>query len=210
MSIKLDFGRLKRIKYGHAFLVLEQNDKERLAQYPELLDRIENSLHFASQIAGKYEKPLRGGFLRAALTELVSLEDVQKDVLKRPGSSPISPHKLTCSGHPMLCVVRELRNLEIHISSSSINREKRNLFWGNVDEPENADAVCWSICWIDNLSPTKFQDLNNFKQYDETEIEKALCWFEEEQRHWGIVEIVFRAITEYARELADFLATSNN
>ncbi len=206
MPIKLDLERLKPIDRGHVRLILEQNDKERLAQFPELLDRIENSLYFVSQIAGNHEERLRGGFLRAALTELASLEDVQK----RQNSDPIRSHMLTCSRHPLLCVVRELRNLEIHISSSSINHEKRNLFWGNVDGPANADAVCWSIYWIDNLSFEKFQRLRHVERYDKSDLEKALSWFDDVQRDWGISEIVFRAITEYARELSDLLATSNN
>ena len=206
MSISLDFGRLEPIDQGHVFLVLEQNDKERLAQFPELLHRIENSLYFVNQIAGNYEERLRGGFLRAALTEVASLEDVQK----RQNSKPIRSHMLTRSRHPLLCVVRELRNLEIHISSSSINHEKRNSFWGNVDEPANADAVCWSIYWIDNLSFERFQRLRYVNRYDKSDLEKALSWFDDVQRHWGISEIVFRAITEYARELSDLLATSNN
>ncbi len=205
MTISIDFNNLTAIDRGHVFLSLEDSIKESLGVWPEFLDRIENSLEFIHRIGGEYKDRFRCGLIRAALTELVSIEDIQKKLIHNRIVG--HKHRLNTSRQPLLCVVRELRNIEIHISSATLADEKRQLLWGNIDNPREATPVKWTIRWIDNLSIRDFEQLRYFENYNRDEFDRALRWFDDNQRKWGIEEVMFRAISLYAHEIAHHLAT---
>ena len=196
----LDLQQLVRIDRGHVFLRLDEDVENGLHIFPEVRDRLLNALHFCGHIESDTENRLRGGYLRAALAELVSVEDALYR-LQRRNALPGEVRRLNHSSNPLLHIVRELRNLGIHLRSSTLDSEKRELLWGHVDRPEDATQVSWTLWWLDDLSLQAFEELNNFKRYDRTAFAKALAWFDEAQRQWGISELVLRAIKEYAREL---------
>ena len=207
MTISVDFNNPIVIDRGHVFLTLDDNIKESLGVWPEILDRVENSLDFIRRIDGEDKDRLRCGLIRAALAELVSIEDIQKKT--ENGIIDGHTHKLNTSRKPLLCVVRELRNVEFHISSVVLADEKRKFEWGHIDSPEEATTVNWTISWIDNLSIGNFEQLRFFsKNYHRGEFVRALSWFNDNQRKWGIVEVMFQAISIYAREIADRLAAA--
>jgi hypothetical protein len=181
------------IDRGYVFFALDDTVRDQLSKYPQLLDRIQNSITFL--VTPHRDDRFHGALLRASLTELVSTEDVQR-WLGLPAC------RLNDSGSPLLSVSRELRNLEVHLSSSTITGEKRDLLWGNADDPENARPVNWEITWIDDLDISKFEKLRGFdKKYDRNEFKQALDWFDDVQKEWGIEEIVRRAIHEFAKKL---------
>ena len=201
MNIQINLSLLKPINCGHVFLTIADGIIEPLQSYPEILDRLTNSLAFVRRISGNYEDRFRCGLIRAALTELISVEDVQKTLVKN-GSLFGKGRKMNDSGHPLLCIVRELRNLEIHLSSAKVNSNKKNFLWGNADNPAGATPVHWSIYYVDNLSLHQFQQLKNYRHYDSNQFASALKWFDQAQRCWGISEMLFRAISLFSDELA--------
>ena len=158
MTISMDFNNLTTIDRGHVFLTLEDSIKKSLGGEPEILDRIENSLEFIRKIGGanRNEDRFQCALIRAALTELVSIEDIQRTR---------DNHRPNTSRHPLLCVVRELRNVQIHVLSAIIDDEKRRLCWGDFANPEEATAVNWTIRWIDNISIGDFEHLWKRKKY---------------------------------------------
>ena len=201
MTISMDFNNLTTIDRGHVFLTLEDSIKKSLGGEPEILDRIENSLEFIRKIGGanRNEDRFQCALIRAALTELVSIEDIQRTR---------DNHRPNTSRHPLLCVVRELRNVQIHVLSAIIDDEKRRLCWGDFANPEEATAVNWTIRWIDNISIGDFEHLWKRKKYTRDDFVQALSWFDDNQRNWGIEEVLFRAISQYGREMANHLATA--
>jgi hypothetical protein len=196
----LDLQQLVRVDRGHVFLRLDKDVEDGLRIFPEVRDRLLNALYFCGCIESDTENRLRSGYLRAALAELVSVEDTLYR-LQRRNELPGGVRRLNHSSNPLLHIVRELRNLEIHLRSSTLDSEKRELLWGHVDRPEDATPVSWTIWWLDDLDLQAFEALYNFKRYDRAAFAKALAWFDEAQRQWGISELVLRAIKEYAREL---------
>lgn len=203
MTWDIDLAKAPNIGRGHVFLQLDTQHEQALVSHWELLDRIKNSLSFTRQIDGEHAPAFRAALIRATLAELVSLEDVQKTLLAA-GRLMHDPLRLNASGNPLLCITRELRNVEIHLSSSEIASEKRDLLWGNAESPAEATPVNWSICWIDNIELSTFQRLNNYKFYDSVNFEKALAWFDSAQREWGITEILYRTTCTYASDLVDY------
>ena len=199
MTISMDFNNLSTIDRGHVVLTLDDSIKESLGVRPEILDRIENSLEFISKIGGDNKDRFRCGLIRAALSELFSIEDIQQTRHK---------HRLNTSRQPLLCVVRELRNVQIHLSSAILDDEKRQILWGDIANPEEATAGKRAIRWIDNISIGDFEQLRYFPNYNLDDFVQALRWFDDNQRKWGIVEVLFRAISQYGREMADHLATA--
>lgn len=197
---RIHLAHAPTIDRGHVFLQLEDTVAQQLLEWPELHNRIDNSLRFACMVAGDHENFFRGALVRATLTELVSLEDVQR-ALHSAQKLKRNAVKLNSSGNPLLCVARELRNLEVHISTSTIAHERRDLLWGHPDNPDEARKVNWAVHWIDNLHLNAFKQLRFFSKYEQSEFDAALSWFDQSQRSWGIVELLYRCISIYAGEL---------
>lgn len=199
--INIDLSRAPLIDRGHVFLQLEPATATALAKLPAINDRIDNALRFASMIGGDHEDRFRCALIRGTLTELVSVEDVQRGLVD-DGRWKAPIVKLSSSGSPLLCIARELRNVEVHLGSSTVAHERRDLRWGDPDNPNDATNVKWSIRWIDNLNLSTFKKLKFYSNYNEREFEAALKWFDVAQRAWGITEILYRSISAYADELA--------
>lgn len=198
---KIDLDLLKPIDHGHMFFRVSDQVENTLRKKPAILDRVFNALEFSRLISGDHEECFRGGLVRAALTELVSIEDVHAS-LRSTGALSSPRRMLWSTGDPLLCLVREIRNLEVHVSTASLSSERRDLLWGNKDNPGTATPVNHAIHFIDNLSLASFQDLRNYSKYDPVEFCAALKWFDEIQHDWGISEILYLAITRFADELA--------
>jgi hypothetical protein len=199
--IHLDVCRAPAIDRGHAFLQLEPATANVLQKWPEIHVRLNNALRFACMISGDHQDTFRCALIRATLTELVSVEDVQRFLISEKRWMEPSV-KLDSSRHPLLCIARELRNVEVHVSSSTIAQERRNLLWGRPDAPDEALDVNCAVQWIDNLDLNAFKKLKYFSRYDESAFDAALKWFNLAQRDWGIVELLYRAISIYGNELA--------
>jgi hypothetical protein len=206
----LNLQQLVQVDRGHVFLRLDKDVEDGLRIFPEVRDRLLNTLYFYGCIESDTENRLRGGYLRAALAELVSVEDTLYR-LQRRNELRGEVRRLNHSSNSLLHIVRELRNLEIHLRSSTLDSEKRELLWGHVEKPEDATPVSWTIWWLDDLDLQAFEELNNFKRYDRAAFAKALASFDQAQRQWGISELVLRAIKEYARELYEsYIGAANH
>ncbi len=77
------------------------------------------------------QQDLREGFFRAALTELVSIEDILHLDLSALGISKPSL-KLNHTTNPLLHLFRELRNHEIHLQHNSLSAKDKDVLWGNI------------------------------------------------------------------------------
>lgn len=202
-KIKMDESRLVPFASGHVFLALEGDVKEALSPFPGLLDRIQNAVEFAVSVGGEKEPRWHAAMVRGALAELVSIEDLQRE-MRSAGelSSPVV--RMDAGDEPILCVARELRHLEMHLVPSVVIHEKRKFLWGSAD-PAGGREVEVPVHFIKDLSVERFVPLRNFSRYDGRSFKRAVCWFDDMQKQWGISECLFRAAATYARLLASCL-----
>ena len=142
---------------------------------------------------------LREGFLRAALAEFVSMEETLIRDLDNTNSTKTAI-KINNSSNPLLHILRELRNLEIHLNSSTLSAEQRDFMWKPFGEERNVTTNVW---YIDNLQPSDFLQLRNARNYNLTELEMCINRFLAEQKEWGIQEMIIRGVNSYSEEIID-------
>lgn len=200
----LDFSQLKRIDHCSIFVRLPGDIEDLLeSTLPETSARLEGAVNFCWHISGSTETLFAGesrttrrreSFLRASLAEFISIEEtLQRDLPALDEKLP--PFKLTDSSNPLLHLMRELRNLEIHLSSSKLVSSKIPvLFAGKEKEITN-----WIIS---DLTTQKFEKLRNAKKYRPEDILQMIEWFNEAQLDWGVTDLLFRSICEVAEMLA--------
>ena len=204
---QINLNLLETVDRAHVYLAIPDEVKDSLKGYPEILDRVLNSLEFLCRIDGDYHDRFRCALIRAALTELVSIEDVQ-DTLVNKGNWA-KKCMINDSGNPLLCVVRELRHYGIHISSMAVDMEKKDFMWGDFQKPSQATPVFGkNIYYVNNIFLCEFKKLKNYKTYDGKQLECALDWFNQTQKEWGITEMLYRAILLFSCELASTLPSS--
>jgi len=196
--VPIDLSRLTDIDRAHVFLGVDDEIRPILERFPAILERVQNVIHFISQIGAHDVRENVCGYIRATLAEMVSIEDAQKDIVS-------AVQLMTTSGNPLLCVVRELRNVEIHLSSVTLSSRNQPYLWGDIAKPGDATEVDIQIHWIDNIDIESFRKLRYYEKYDDSAFKVALSWFDKNQRCWGIGELLYRAISEYAMELAGSL-----
>jgi hypothetical protein len=137
---------LPKIEYGHAWFMLDEMVGNHIRPLRRALERIENSIKFmwfsdsdaktlgcAAPEAGR----LREGFLRAALAELVSVEEILHLDLADLGR-PESILKMNDTPLPHVHLVRELRNHELHMHHTQLSGFQCDRLWGNIAKPEEA------------------------------------------------------------------------
>ncbi len=199
MTYRLDFTLLERLNSREIFVVLPDSINEALEVLPETSARFEGAIRFcwycsASADVLFADEPkatrTREAFLRASLAEYVSVEDtLKRDLLKIDSTS--KPIRITDLPNPLLHLVRELRNLEIHLTSSQLSSSKKRVEYAGQEH----ETTIWTV---DNLTVQKFQELRNAKFYAKDDIERMVNWFNEAQYDWGVPHLMFRAIVEWA------------
>lgn len=208
MSV-LDFDLLPNFNSSSAWYSLNNELRTSMAKFPQTIDRAESSLHFCWAIDNGsvvFEKTdtrsvkRREGYLRASLAEFVSMEEtLKRDLtpLKRdltPLGISATPLKINHSKNPLLHMIRELRNFEIHLYSSKLSSATRTAIYAN----ENIEIDIWMV---GDIQESNFRKLRNARNYDDKDISKLIDWFNNAQKHWGIHDLIHRAVTAYCDEI---------
>ncbi len=123
-------------------------------------------------------------------------ESLSRDLRRIEISAP--PLKCYQTPEPLLHIMRELRNLEFHLTSSPLNSEKRKVKFGRMSRAEEASDFEHEAFFIKDISVAGFKQLRNARHYKEEDIVRLLQWFKEAQRAWGIDDLVVRAVTRYS------------
>jgi hypothetical protein len=206
---KPDVSLLVPWTYSHAWSRLDESVAEPLKTLPCVCARIENSIKFTwfsdSSDATLHVSPeaaprLREGFLRAALAELVSVEEVLPLDL---ANGPHAGRRLRMNDLPLphVHLVRELRNHELHLHHNSLSGFTSELLWGHIDRLQEATPITVSRWILEGVTAASFSRLNNAKFYSAREIALIIDWFNETQRQWGVHEVLLRAANDYASAL---------
>lgn len=204
--IDLDFSLLPKIDSAHTRVALNDQVLERLTFLPRIKSRIQNSIKFAWW-CGTHEDNLacppeavprlREGFWRAALSELVSVEDIMGMDL-RDQMSDCSVYRLNDSRRPHLHLIRELRNLQLHLTHNRLGSKSSDFIW--------ADRPISVTLWIlEGITYESIKTLKNANRYKSEHLIKVVDWFNATQNEWGILELFIRTVEDYSTEIYDHI-----
>ena len=209
MPHALDFDLLPKITHGRAFVRMDDNAAACVASLRRVRERASNATRFAYWSEADSEilrcqdseiQQLREGCFRAALTELVSIEEVQGLDYTELGIKRATL-RLNDTPNPLLHVFRELRNLEVHLQQSQLRSQPKDVLWGHMSQPIEATPLTISIWTIEALTPHAFSLLRNAKHYTPAQISHMISWVNAAQNEWGIQEVFLLAVEEYCRLL---------
>ncbi len=205
---QLNLDNFPNIEHYNPFISLTKEIETKLSLFPQTFNRAQGSLRFCWFIIGDEQtlftpdedsrNALRESFLRASLAEFVSMEQTLERDLENTGNRN-SAIKIYNSSNPLLPMLRELRNLEIHLTSSTLSAKKIELIiQQNNAEQQNIPVLIW---YIDNLTPSDFLSTRNAKYYNPTELERAAGHFLDSQKKYGIKELILNGVTSYSEEI---------
>ena len=206
----LDFTLLPDMSRGSVRTASGENTSRKLSVLTQTFDRAQSAMQLAYYLNSvetffsHADSKLRESFLRASLAEFVSMEETLIRDLKRNGITNKSIIKATDSANPLLHIVRELRNLEIHLHSSSIHTSRTKFYLPHQTEPDKDLEIDLDIWFIGDISITDFKHLRNSKRYNNNDIVDMLNWFNKSQKIYGIHEILRMAIQEYSELIITF------
>jgi hypothetical protein len=205
----LDFALLDRPSFREMFVRLPTEIENAIGTLPETSARFEGAIKFCWYVSATpdvlyTDEPkatrLREAFLRASLAEYVSVEDTLKRDLVKLGIKA-NAIEIIHLPNPLLHVMRELRNLEIHLTSSQLSKAKKAVTVTIFDTEHQSETTIWTV---NDLTVEKFQELRFArKRYSKEEIEKMVDWFNEAQYDWGVNDLLFRAIIEWASAIVN-------
>lgn len=149
---------------------------------PELRDCLSSAIYLTSQIelvqgsVNLRAEPIRGAYFRAALSEMVRVEDVSV--------TQGIDLKFIHTSDPLLHTIKLLRNYQVHIGVCRLSAGAVNVLWG--DEPGRYESFIAS-----NLSSQELRKLDCSKGYTNNQLEELVLLFEAHQRKLGVVQLLY-------------------
>ena len=211
---QLDFSLLPKINSGRTFASLDASVVGKLSLLPETLSRAESAANFfalkpefkwsSHSLPEDDDRLKTEAFIRASLAELVSMEDTLPRDLKRIGLNDTSI-KLNDSRNPLLHIIRELRNLEIHVRTSRIGRFEKAVLIG-----EDKIPIDISCDFLEDISVESCGGLRNAKNYNPDDLKTMIGWMNQAQNEFGISELIFRAIEIFSLEIIEKYRLTEN
>lgn len=189
----MDFALLPDDDFFAARPLLTSIDKSlecRLTSLPSVLERVRGAVMFSESASRAGDDWPAAAYLRAGLTDLVSIEEVQQ--LDRPTSPPL---KVRNCANPLVHLLALVRHLNIHVKSVvAIAREVPANFGGHEFDLK--------VCVISNLTVPDLQALKNGKYYSSAELQQMTDWFQAAQLHWGAGYLLRIGAENFATEVA--------
>ncbi len=187
------------------FFGLPESVDSGLAALGNTHSRCVAALLFASKVRGEASSMgvneselsvMRIAYLRAALMEYVGMEEVLPIDLRGLPTRQV-PTTIWGTENPMLILVRELRNIQLHLVNSELIRHPRKAYLkAKPDQLINVSAHTILEADLDKLTISK-----NAKQFNSQDFAKAVAWLKCTQLHWGIADVVIESIWEFARRI---------
>jgi hypothetical protein len=210
--ISLDFTILPDLSESSAVLALDPDIQQALRAFHQTYDRAWGAMHFCYNIAGT-EGTLRAtkenfvrareAHLRASLAEFASMEDaLERDAHAAGTSLPLL--RMRDLSDPLLHIIRELRNFEIHLHSSRLSSHDITAVMSGSYPREWSETVTKPAWCIQDLTPGDFANLRNARRYVPADVVHMLAWFNAAQKTWGIQELVRLAIIRYCRVIMGY------
>lgn len=198
----LDFSLLPIVDSCSVFKTLPNDLAERLRRLPETLSRAQGASIFAGEAAfdsGPLETDDKArsieSHLRAGLGEFVSIEDVLAADLKAAGLAANAPHRIDSSQNPLLHLCKLLRNINFHVSTTSLTPANGSLLYAG----ENVPVTKW--CIFDLTTDRLLKKREVQRKYQRAHLDAMVDWFNDEQPTFGVGHLVRLAVEIYANEI---------
>jgi hypothetical protein len=193
MHRTLDFSALPLKEFFSTrsiFTKLSDPIEARLSRLPLTLERTRSAVMFAEMATRKTEEWIAAAYLRAALTEFCSMEEVLKNEF--PNGSPYS---LVRSSNPLLHLLELIRHLNIHVRSVKAERLALPVTMGE-------HTFDLDVYIVSDLDPADLATLRNGKHYSSQDLSKMVDWFVKSQHYWGAGYIIRVGVEAFAEEIA--------
>lgn len=172
--------------------------RSRLRSMPETLERADRAVMFAQEAAKQSEPWASAAFLRAALADLSSMEDVQK--IDRPPSPPV---KVADGQNPLLHLLVLVRHLNIHVKAMRVDSEHSEILFNGLKLFLDDKAIIWSVLVVTNLSSSDLAALHNGAKYEVSDLQRCVAWFDERQKSCGVDKLISQGVAMFATFLCD-------
>jgi hypothetical protein len=177
--------------HGH---VLPPKVPARLQSMPEVRSSLSNAIYMASQIElaqGSIHlrvEPVRAAYFRAALAELVRVEDVCR----------IHGRALALkqSSDPLLHTIKLLRNYEVHVGAFKLSPGAVPARWRDLEGAYESIIVT-------NLSAAELRKLDSASGYTDAQLEELLHLFNVHQRKLGVVQLLYNTALHVASQFGE-------
>jgi hypothetical protein len=192
MVIALDFAEIPSdsiFESRSIFVTLPKDLEARLSALPQVLERVQGAVMFAEQ-STKQSDPVRSAaYLRAALADFCSIEEMQ--AIDRPSSTPL---RLAAMKNPLLHLLELMRHLNIHVKA--VQAAPRT-----VDATLGEHTFSLETYVVSNLDANDLAALRNGKRYALPDLQKMVAWFNESQNYWGSGYVVRVGVEAFAQAL---------
>jgi hypothetical protein len=192
---QLDFSLLPPLQTGSMFSALKSEIDAKLKQYPATYDRANGALSFSAKICNTPKAndgsnlKLREAFVRAALGEFVSMEEAVYYDAPNGNNG-----KIKDSRNPLLHMMKQLRNMQFHLMSSTLNTSKKPIVWAS----QESTITLW---YVQDIAVSDFDRLRNANRYSASDKTQLISWFNSSQKEWGINQLILEAVNAYATEI---------
>jgi len=163
----------------------------RLASLPQVLERVRSAVMFA-ELSGKQSEAWRAAaFIRAALAEFSSIEEMQEL------DGPSAPHfKIKDQPNPLLHILELMRHLNVHVRPVKARHE-------SVPVSICEHTFELDIYIVSDLHASELLGLRSGRHYASADIQEAVAWFGQAQAHWGAGYVIRAGIESLALSVCD-------
>tara|TARA_R110000744_G_scaffold158819_1_gene274857 strand:- start:15621 stop:16250 length:630 start_codon:yes stop_codon:yes gene_type:complete len=204
--LKLDLRMIQHFPAAGVWTRIDPDVRKSIACLGEVDERVEGVERLSFLIKAEYKiaEDVRRSqiFLRASLSEFVSMEDAAILDFHRLGYGKAP--KIAALADPRLHVVRLLRHANVHLSATQLMTDHKSSVWIGPDGPQEFQYLSFHAVDVDRSIRTT----NQSKRYSPEDLTAMIDWLLTEQAEWGIQNVVLRAAETFARELARLIPSS--
>jgi hypothetical protein len=197
--LTINIAKYPDIENSHSgFYRIEEHREKTLKYFDQTLNRIKAIMKFLFLFSPESDLIYKTAYLRAALAEFVSIEEVLANDLKI-NNIKTKAIKIKDTQNPLFHILKQLRNFNIHIGSSRIGYSDPTMVTYGKGEKSFDAEIEFPI--IDNFNIIEFNKLQDAKCFDEIDKEIMVEWFNQYQRVWGVAHLVYVATLMYCDEI---------
>ncbi|MBL8466288.1 hypothetical protein [Methyloversatilis discipulorum] len=192
MPYALDFATLPpdaMFESRSLLLGLPKSLEARLVQLPQVLERVRSASRFADVSSKQEESWLAAAYLRAALADYCSIEEMQK--VDRPSATHL---RISGLANPLFHLLELMRHLNVHVKSVQAERH-------TVEASFREQSFDLDVQIVSNLDVQDLAALKNGKNYTPADLQRMVDWFQRVQVHWGAGYVVRFGIESLAELL---------
>tara|TARA_R110000851_G_scaffold331701_1_gene506289 strand:+ start:281 stop:1021 length:741 start_codon:yes stop_codon:yes gene_type:complete len=199
--LKLDFEKHTKVESGYLLIPQPQDG---LKEYIDIYDRFCGVIYMLVKVGGDPDRFIISKeandtvHIRAALSEFVGIEEYIKEIYP---NLPKVDYRIYKSSNPIFHIIKLLRNYNIHLTNSTL-KQKPMMVKTLIDESQEFEI---QVEYISNLSVSELRRLSSAKDYSDTQLQKMVECFNNEQHEFGVTTLIIKAALEYSEQIKKLL-----